>query len=379
MAGKSASSWRPKIWLRVIVALAALVAPALVVGASNALAAESVALSPTTGAAGTSFDVIESGFLPPPLDTNAFVPGCNNNSDIGPDTLDIIWDPSGSNLTLGQFPIPDAATETLGPLTVPAVSPGVYTVEAECAVRDEEPETATATFTVPKPVEPPPSTTTTTTTVPARVTTTTSSTTLPVRPATPLAPPTPPTTPMGPPPTPGPVHTVPVPPTMASTTTSTTAPLQPATTTPTPPTPRSQPMPKPKPGPVQPAAVPLEPGPGPGNLQLAHVTVSPGQQVSATGYGCVANSPVLLTIDGQPVGHATADPHGRFAARVEDGPLAVGPHRVVAHCGAVLAAPLSVVVASSVGTGSATVLIIILFFLLVGLAVFRRRLQRDRS
>ena len=377
MAGKPASRCRPKIWLRVVVALAALVAPALVVGGPKAVAAESISLSPATGAAGSSFDVLETGFLPPPQDTNAFVPGCNDNPDIGPDTLNIIWDPSGSDLTLGQFPIPDDSTETLGPVTVPAVSPGVYTVEAECAVRDEDPETATASFTVPKPAEPPPSTTTTTTTLPVRVTTTTSSTTLPVRPAIPPIPPTPVTAPAGPSPTPGPVYSSPVPPPTPATTTSSTPPPQPAATTTTTPTPPSPHASNPKPGSVPLAPVPVEPGPG--NLQLAQATVAPGQQVSATGYGCVASSPVLLTIDGQPVGHTTADPQGRFAAQVADGPLAVGPYRVVAHCGAVLAAPLSVVLASSVGQGRATVVIIIVFFLLVGLAVFRRRLQRYRS
>ena len=233
---------------------AALVAPALIVGGPNAAAAESISLSPATGAAGSSFAVIETGFLPPPHDTNAFVPGCNNNPDIGPDTLNIIWDPSGSDLTLGQFPIPDSSTETLGPLTVPAVAPGVYTVEAECAVRDEDPEIgdghlhgtqagrATAVdhhhyhhgagpghdHDVEHHAPGPPGD-------PAD----------PTDPADPAAP-----RQWSRPRRPGRSHTIPVPPTTPSATTSTTMPLQPATTITTPPTPRSHHAPKPKPGSV---------------------------------------------------------------------------------------------------------------------------------
>lgn len=78
-----------------------------------------------------------------------------------------------------------------------------------------------------------------------------------------------------------------------------------------------------------------------------------------------------LTIDGKDGGSTVADSGGGFRAPVRPGQLEIGRHEVVANCGVILAAPLDLILATQVESGTAT-LALILFFLVVGLALYRR-------
>jgi hypothetical protein len=85
---------------------------------------------------------------------------------------------------------------------------------------------------------------------------------------------------------------------------------------------------------------------------------------------------VELTVDTIPVGTTTADAGGSFTTPLKVGSLPVGQYLVVAHCGVELTSDLSVVLATAANPDTSTLLIII-FFLLVGLALFRRRIRLD--
>jgi hypothetical protein len=63
-----------------------------------------------------------------------------------------------------------------------------------------------------------------------------------------------------------------------------------------------------------------------------------------------------------------------FRAPLAVNTLAVGRYDVKAHCGAILVAPLDIVLANQVDPGTATTMVIIVFFVLMGLFVFRRQL-----
>jgi hypothetical protein len=109
-------------------------------------------------------------------------------------------------------------------------------------------------------------------------------------------------------------------------------------------------------------------------LHLNQLAIAPGGSVTAIGRGCDGDSPVVLTIGSTRVGHATANTEGTFRAPVAASTLAVGRYDVKAHCGAILVAPLDVVLANKVDPGTATTMVIIVFFVLIGLFVFRRQL-----
>jgi len=96
--------------------------------------------------------------------------------------------------------------------------------------------------------------------------------------------------------------------------------------------------------------------------------------VQATGYGCHANAPVVLTIDHNQVARTTTDNQGTFATPIATTSLPVGRYQVLADCGPQLAASFDVVVISHAGQDGSTVVIII-FFILLGLAVFRRSMR----
>ncbi|HXX89556.1 MAG TPA: hypothetical protein VEI83_04950, partial [Acidimicrobiales bacterium] len=216
---------------------------------------------------------------------------------------------------------------------VPAgASPGSHTVEATCttyASLPPGPQTYDAEFTVntPPPPPPPPPPSSSTTTPPSGTTTTTQ------------------------PHAGGSTTTTTTPGSTTTTTTTTT------TTIPAPGTP------------------PSTPGQA---LRLDRIAIPPGGPVTATGYGCDPSSAVLLTVGSKQVGATTAGASGTFAAPLQVGTLPVGRYQVLAHCGPVLAASLDVVLASQVGQDTAT-LAIIVFFLLIGLAAFRRRIQLDAA
>jgi cobalamin biosynthesis Mg chelatase CobN len=117
---------------------------------------------------------------------------------------------------------------------------------------------------------------------------------------------------------------------------------------------------------------------GADGLTLDSLAVSPGGNVNATGHGCTANVPVELTVDSKPVGHAKSSSKGEFAAPLQTASLAVGQYQVLAHCGPVLAASFDVVLVSQVGQDDSTVVVVI-FVILLGLAIFRRRTFGSRK
>jgi hypothetical protein len=111
----------------------------------------------------------------------------------------------------------------------------------------------------------------------------------------------------------------------------------------------------------------------PPTLTLSSPDVPPGGGVTASGGGCRAKAPVHLSIEGAPVADTVADETGAFKAPLHTGSLRVGRHDVQAECGVLLVAPLDVVLVSQVSRASST-LAIIVFVLLVGLFIYRRRL-----
>lgn len=104
--------------------------------------------------------------------------------------------------------------------------------------------------------------------------------------------------------------------------------------------------------------------------------IPPAGSVSASGQGCTGGSAVELTVDTVSVGATKADASGAFSTPLHVGSLPVGQYRVVAHCGVELTSDLDVVLGTQADPDTSTLLIIV-FFLLVGLAVFRRRIRLD--
>ncbi|WP_409490842.1 hypothetical protein [Amycolatopsis sp. cmx-11-12] len=98
--------------------------------------------------------------------------------------------------------------------------------------------------------------------------------------------------------------------------------------------------------------------------------MQPGDELSATGKGCVPGAPVTLTSDGDRVGHAYADGTGAFTAAVEFTRIEAGKHIVVADCGVRLTGAVEQVVTSSSGGHSST-LVVLVFFVLAGITVLR--------
>ena len=121
---------------------------------------------------------------------------------------------------------------------------------------------------------------------------------------------------------------------------------------------------------VVPDAVPPPHEPG---LVFTAAAVEPGEAVTMAGAGCPADAEVLLSVDGAPVGEVRADDTGVFRAPLRAVGADVGRHDVSADCGPTFAAPLDIVLVSQ-ATGSTATAVVIVFFLLVGLSIYRRRL-----
>jgi len=95
--------------------------------------------------------------------------------------------------------------------------------------------------------------------------------------------------------------------------------------------------------------------------------------VTALGYGCPPDAPVSLSIGDTSVADTVADPRGDFQAPLITGSVNVGRHVVTAECGRTMRAPLDIVLASHVGTGTSTLAVIVLF-LFLGLWFYGHRL-----
>jgi len=315
---------RPRRWPVVAAAFTA-VAGYLVLVASPA-GAQTVILSPNTGPPGTQFTASWSGFGNcPNAGANAF--------------FDVYWlyKQAGQILLNGtQATVANVPSGSLNVAAPGGAQPGVYPVTVVCEIQGGTVFVVStpAPFTIP---QPPPTTTTTTTTTLPPVTTTTAplvTTTTRPRPGTTTTRPTGSTT------------------TSSSTTTTTTKPGTPTTTTTTLPT--------------QTRA-----------LLLSALAIPPAGSETATGHGCNSNGVVLLTVDTKPVGKTTAAVDGSYSAPLQVSSLPVGRYQVVAHCGLfVMASDFDVVLATQPNSDTATLLIIV-FFLLIGLALFRRRIRLD--
>jgi len=306
---------RPRRWPVVTAAFTA-VASYLVLAAGPA-GAQTVINSPNSGPPGTPFTVSWSGYGNCPVGANA--------------NYNVYWNYQlPGQILLNGTPV----TGISGSLNVSAPNdpPNTYPVTVVCETMVQVFVTASAPFTIPAP----PPTTTTTTTLPP-VTTTTAplvTTTTRPRPGTTTTRPTGSTT------------------TSSSTTTTTTKPGTPTTTTTT--------LPK------QTRV-----------LLLSALAIPPAGSETATGHGCNSNGLVLLTVDTKPVGKTTAATDGSYSAPLQVSSLPVGRYQVVAHCGLfVIASDFDVVLATEPNSDTATLLIIV-FFLLIGLALFRRRIRLD--
>lgn len=109
-----------------------------------------------------------------------------------------------------------------------------------------------------------------------------------------------------------------------------------------------------------------------GDLTLDRLTVGPGEALSASGKGCKPGAPVTLMSKGERVGGAVADSSGSFSAPVQFTRLEPGRHWITTNCGVALTAAVDQVVTSSSG-GQNRTLVILVFFVLVGVSVIRFR------
>ncbi|TCO55107.1 hypothetical protein [Actinocrispum wychmicini] len=116
---------------------------------------------------------------------------------------------------------------------------------------------------------------------------------------------------------------------------------------------------------------PVSTGSG-GDLVLDHPSIGPGDPLSASGKGCVPGSSVTLTSGRDQVGRAVAQTDGTFSAPVQFTRIEAGRHLVTASCGIVLTGLVDQVVTSSTGSNSGT-MIVLVFFVLAGVAVIRFR------
>jgi outer membrane biosynthesis protein TonB len=158
--------------------------------------------------------------------------------------------------------------------------------------------------------------------------------------------------------------------------TPTAKPTPPASKPPTPTTPSGPPptpAPSSSPSPM-PSATPSRaatPTPSPsGQLSLDRDNVRPGEPLTATGTGCVPGSPVVLTSGAEQVGWTIADSAGAFVAPVQFSRLEPGRRAVTASCGTVLTTSVDLIVSSST-SGQAGTVVVLIFFVLVGIALLR--------
>lgn len=193
-----------------------------------------------------------------------------------------------------------------------------------------------------------------------------------------------------------PLTTVPPVTTVPPTTTATTQPpdTQPPdpgpspTVRPTPTVPRATtPTPTEAPGSTEPLVVPPPdvaappPGPAPTTTALPpgvgmvsdKVASEPGGVVTLTGSGCTPNAPVTVQVGDRVIGSIPGTPDGTFIAILSlPQLLEVGRYDITISCGIVHTVPIDIVVASHLDSGN-SVLALFIFFVLMVIALFRRR------
>lgn len=139
-------------------------------------------------------------------------------------------------------------------------------------------------------------------------------------------------------------------------------------------TPSPTPSTSASPGPTD---APLPSGGG-GALVLDRPNVRPGEPLTATGSGCTPNAPVVLTSGIDQVGTATADGTGAFVAPVQFTRLEPGRRTITADCGVVLTTHVDLIVSSST-SGQAGTAVVLIFFVLVGIALLRWQYRSIRG
>jgi hypothetical protein len=282
----------------------------------------SISLKPDRGLAGSTFTISWSNF------TDRYQSRCKGG---------ITFDWNTNKTPLGESEFYPPVSGSISVKVPQNAGPGTHTVIATCRILEI---TREATFTVTQPT----TSTTTTTTSP------------------PFTPPViPPVIPPGNPP----VITPPVrnPP-------STTTRRRPPVTTTTPP---GTSLPPP---PVTTELPPLstaDPRPtSDGNLILDRNIVGPGESLSASGEGCTPGAPVTLMVKGERVGGTVADANGAFSAPISFKRIEAGRHWVTTDCGVKLTAAVDQMLTSSTG-GQSSTMIILVFFVLAGIALIRFR------
>ncbi len=103
----------------------------------------------------------------------------------------------------------------------------------------------------------------------------------------------------------------------------------------------------------------------------------PGDPLTATGTGCDPNAPVTLASGDEQLGTTTADAAGGFVAPVQFANLEPGRRTITATCGPVLTSEVDLIVSSST-SGQAGTVVVLIFFILVGIALLRWQYNTSR-
>jgi hypothetical protein len=103
---------------------------------------------------------------------------------------------------------------------------------------------------------------------------------------------------------------------------------------------------------------------------LDRLAIGPGDPLSASGKGCKPGAPVTLMSKDERVGGTVADTNGDFNAPIQFKRIEPGRHWVTTNCGVVLTAAVDQVLTSSAG-GQSSTLVILVFFVLVGVTLIR--------
>jgi hypothetical protein len=179
-------------------------------------------------------------------------------------------------------------------------------------------------------------------------------------------------------PRPTPTRTPPPTPTPPATRPPTSSPRPTPTRSPGEPTPTPSVTPSAAPTPT-PSATPstLSNNPGGGGISLDRDNIRPGDPLTATGTGCDPGAPVTLVSDTEQVGTTVADRTGSFVASVRFATLQPGRRTITATCGPVLTTHVDLIVSSST-SGQAGTVVVLIFFILVGIALLRWQYNSGR-
>jgi uncharacterized membrane protein YgdD (TMEM256/DUF423 family) len=107
------------------------------------------------------------------------------------------------------------------------------------------------------------------------------------------------------------------------------------------------------------------------SLTLSRGTVKPGETLEATGAGCAAKIPVVISIDGNNVGTTTTNDQGAFATSITPLDLGAGQVTVTATCGSTQLTALLATVATATVSSPEVSAGIFGVFVLLGLVLFR--------